>query len=124
MSCAWWTAKRNGFCLLWKRWFAKWICRRAGFVWTGARIGNKGAVVIAFDCITLFPEVFDAVAAHGITRRAKEEGKWSLSLWNPRDFTEDNYRTVDDRPYGGGPGMVRMPEPIEKAIAAAKARDA
>src|SRR5262245_9751109 len=67
--------------------------------------------------------MFDAVAAHGITRRAKEEGKWSLSLWNPRDFTTDNYRTVDDRPYGGGPGMVMMPEPIEKAIAAAKARD-
>lgn len=80
--------------------------------------------MIAFDCITLFPEMFDAVAAHGITRRAKEEGKWSLSLWNPRDFASDNYRTVDDRPYGGGPGMVMLAEPIEKAIAAAKARDA
>ncbi|HKO88378.1 MAG TPA: tRNA (guanosine(37)-N1)-methyltransferase TrmD [Burkholderiales bacterium] len=65
--------------------------------------------------------MFDAVAEHGITRRAKEEGKWSLSLWNPRDFTTDNHRTVDDRPYGGGPGMVMLAEPIEKAIAAAQA---
>jgi tRNA (guanine37-N1)-methyltransferase len=79
--------------------------------------------VIAFDCITLFPQMFDAVAEHGITRRAREEGKWSLSLWNPRDFTADNHRTVDDRPYGGGPGMVMLAEPIEKAIAAAQARD-
>ena len=78
--------------------------------------------MIAFDCITLFPQMFDAVADYGITRRAKEEGKWSLSLWNPRDFTTDNYRTVDDRPYGGGPGMVMLAEPIEKAITAAKAR--
>jgi tRNA (guanine37-N1)-methyltransferase len=79
--------------------------------------------MIAFDCITLFPEMFDAVAEHGITRRAKEEGKWSLALWNPRDFTTDNHRTVDDRPYGGGPGMVMLAEPIEKAIVAAQARD-
>ena len=79
--------------------------------------------MIAFDCITLFPQMFDAVAAYGITRRAKEEGKWSLSLWNPRDFASDNYKTVDDRPYGGGPGMVMLVEPIEQAIAAAKARD-
>ena len=80
--------------------------------------------MIAFDCITLFPQMFDAVAESGITRRAKEEGKWSLSLWNPRDFTTDNYRTVDDRPYGGGPGMVMLAEPIEKAIAAAQAAQA
>ena len=79
--------------------------------------------MIAFDCITLFPQMFDAVAEYGITRRAKEEGHWSLSLWNPRDFSTDNHRTVDDRPYGGGPGMVMLAEPIEKAIAAAQARD-
>jgi len=78
--------------------------------------------MLQFDCITLFPQMFDAVSEYGITRRAREEGKWSLTLWNPRDFTTDNYRTVDDRPYGGGPGMVMLAEPLEKAIRAAKAR--
>jgi tRNA (guanine37-N1)-methyltransferase len=78
-------------------------------------------LVIRFDCVTLFPEAFAAVADFGITRRAREEGLWSLALWNPRDFTSDNYRTVDDRPYGGGPGMVMLAEPLAKAIAAAKA---
>jgi tRNA (guanine37-N1)-methyltransferase len=76
--------------------------------------------VIRFDCVTLFPDAFAAVSEFGVTRRAREEGLWSLSLWNPRDFTTDNYRTVDDRPYGGGPGMVMLAEPLAKAIAAAK----
>lgn len=75
-----------------------------------------------FDVITLFPPMFDALAKYGITRRALEMGRFQLQLWNPRDFTEDNYRTVDDRPYGGGPGMVMLAEPLEKAILAAKAR--
>jgi len=74
-----------------------------------------------FDCITLFPQMFAAVTESGITRRALEDGRWSLTTWNPRDFTTDNHRTVDDRPYGGGPGMVMMAEPLEKAIRAAKA---
>jgi len=77
--------------------------------------------VIRFDCVTLFPEAFAAVADYGITRRAREDGLWSLTLWNPRDFTTDNYRTVDDRPYGGGPGMVMLADPLAKAVAAAKA---
>ena len=77
--------------------------------------------MIRFDCVTLFPEAFAALTDWGVTRRALEQGLWSLALWNPRDFTTDNYRTVDDRPYGGGPGMVMLPEPLEKAIAAAKA---
>ena len=77
--------------------------------------------MIRFDCVTLFPEPFAAVGDYGITRRAKEDGLWSLALWNPRDFTTDNYRTVDDRPYGGGPGMVMLAGPLAKAIAAAKA---
>jgi len=76
--------------------------------------------VIRFDAITLFPEMFAAVSASGITRRALENGLWQLQTWNPRDFTTDNYRTIDDRPYGGGPGMVMLAEPLEKAIAAAK----
>lgn len=77
--------------------------------------------MIRFDCVTLFPEMFAAVTDWGITRRALELGAWSIALWNPRDFTTDNYRTVDDRPYGGGPGMVMLAEPLEKAIAAARA---
>jgi tRNA (guanine37-N1)-methyltransferase len=76
--------------------------------------------VIRFDCVTLFPDAFAAVSEFGVTRRAREEGLWSLALWNPRDFTTDNYRTVDDRPYGGGPGMVMLAGPLAKAIAAAK----
>ena len=74
-----------------------------------------------FDVITLFPEMFDAVTQYGVTRRAAEQGRFELQTWNPRDFTSDNYRTVDDRPYGGGPGMVMLAEPLEKTIAAAKA---
>jgi tRNA (guanine37-N1)-methyltransferase len=77
--------------------------------------------VIRFDCVTLFPEMFAAVTDWGVTRKALEQGLWSLALWNPRDFTDDAYRTVDDRPYGGGPGMVMLAEPLERAIAAAKA---
>lgn len=76
--------------------------------------------MIRFDCITLFPEMFAAVAEHGVTRRALEQGIWELGLWNPRQFTTDNYRTIDDRPFGGGPGMVMMAEPLEQAIVAAK----
>ncbi len=72
--------------------------------------------------VTIFPEMFDAVARHGITRRALEEGIFELKTWDPRDFTTDNYRRVDDRPYGGGPGMVMMPEPLEAAIGAARQR--
>lgn len=75
---------------------------------------------VAFDVITLFPEMFAAVTDFGIARRARENGLWRLTLWNPRDFAADNYRTVDDRPYGGGPGMVMLAEPLEKAINAAK----
>ncbi len=80
--------------------------------------------MIRFECVTLFPEMFAAVTQWGITRRAYETGLWSLGLWNPRDFTDDNYRTVDDRPYGGGPGMVMLAEPLERAIEAAKADSA
>ena len=76
--------------------------------------------MIRFDCVTLFPEMFEAITGSGITQRALDRGLWSLGLWNPRDFTMDNYRRVDDRPYGGGPGMVMLAEPLEKAIAAAR----
>jgi len=75
-----------------------------------------------FDVVTLFPDMFAAITQSGITRRAFEQKRCGLSLWNPRDFTTDNYRTIDDRPYGGGPGMVMMAKPLEAAIGAAKAR--
>ena len=75
-----------------------------------------------FDIVTLFPEMFAAISEWGITRRALEQERYHLQLWNPRDFTSDNYRTVDDRPYGGGPGMVMLAEPLEKAITAARER--
>jgi len=73
-----------------------------------------------FDVVTLFPEMFDAVTKHGITSRALQQRIYDLQLWNPRDFTSDNHKTVDDRPYGGGPGMVMLAEPLEQAIQAAK----
>ncbi|HJV81971.1 tRNA (guanosine(37)-N1)-methyltransferase TrmD [Noviherbaspirillum sp.] len=75
-----------------------------------------------FDVVTLFPEMFSAITQSGITRRAFEQKKCVLSLWNPRDFTTDNYRTIDDRPYGGGPGMVMLAKPLEAAITSAKDR--
>ena len=75
-----------------------------------------------FDVVTLFPEMFAALTQSGVTRRGVEQGRWGLSLWNPRDFTSDRHRTVDDRPYGGGPGMVMLAKPLEAAIGAAKQR--
>jgi tRNA (guanine37-N1)-methyltransferase len=75
-----------------------------------------------FDVVTLFPEMFAAITQSGITRRAFEQGRCGIALWNPRDFTSDNHRTVDDRPYGGGPGMVMLAKPLESAISAAKER--
>ena len=68
-----------------------------------------------FDVVTLFPEMFQA-ARLGVTGRAIERGQAELSLWNPRDYTHDVHRTVDDRPYGGGPGMVMKVEPLRAAI--------
>jgi tRNA (guanine37-N1)-methyltransferase len=75
---------------------------------------------VRFDVITLFPEMLAAVTAFGVTRRAFEEGRWRLQTWNPRDFTTDNHRTVDDRPFGGGPGMVMLAEPLAQAVQAAR----
>jgi tRNA (guanine37-N1)-methyltransferase len=77
-------------------------------------------VTLRFDVVTLFPEMFAAVTESGITRRALERGLWQLASWNPRDWAANAYRRVDDRPFGGGPGMVMMAEPLEKAIGAAK----
>ncbi|MCD6043683.1 MAG: tRNA (guanine-N1)-methyltransferase [Burkholderiales bacterium] len=79
-----------------------------------------GGLVIRFDVVTLFPEMFAAITGSGITSRALDAGLYSLTTWNPRDFTTDNYRTVDDRPYGGGPGMVMLAEPLERTLDAVK----
>jgi len=74
-----------------------------------------------FDVVTLFPEMFQALTDHGVTGRAVKQDKVSIQCWNPRDFTHDNYQTVDDRPYGGGPGMLMKIQPLKDAIHAAKA---
>jgi len=73
-----------------------------------------------FDVVTLFPDMFQAITDHGVTGRAVKQEKVSIQCWNPRDFTHDNYQTVDDRPYGGGPGMLMKIQPLKDAIQAAK----
>ncbi|MDO2948581.1 tRNA (guanosine(37)-N1)-methyltransferase TrmD [Aeromonas simiae] len=70
--------------------------------------------------ISLFPEMFRAITEHGVTGRAVKNGLLQIECWNPRDFTHDKHRTVDDRPYGGGPGMLMMVQPLRDAIHAAK----
>jgi tRNA (guanine37-N1)-methyltransferase len=75
-----------------------------------------------FDVITIFPELFGPHLAHGITRRAFESGRVEVRLWPLRDFADDAYRRVDDRPYGGGPGMVMLAEPLLRALAAVSAQ--
>ena len=78
------------------------------------------SVMMRFDVITLFPEMFCAIIEHGITHRAHAERLWSLRTWNPRDFVSDAHRTIDDRPFGGGPGMVMMAQPLADAVFAIK----
>lgn len=75
-----------------------------------------------FDVITLFPELFAPFLTSGVTRRAYESGQVDVHLWNPRDFAEGNYKRVDDRPFGGGPGMVMMAVPLAQCLAAIKAQ--
>ena len=70
--------------------------------------------------VTLFPEMFATVSEYGVTGRAVREGLVTLEFWNPRDYTGDKHRTVDDRPYGGGPGMLMKTEPLELAVGAAR----
>ena len=72
--------------------------------------------------VSLFPEMFAAVAAHGVTGRAVQRGQVVLHHCNPRDYTQDRHRTVDDRPYGGGPGMLMKVDPLQQAIAEARSR--
>ena len=74
-----------------------------------------------FDVITLFPDMVLSAAGYGVTGRAQERGIVELSVWNPRDYTHDKHRTVDDRPYGGGPGMVMKYQPLHDSLTVAKA---
>jgi tRNA (guanine37-N1)-methyltransferase len=80
------------------------------------------AAAMKIGVITLFPEMFDAVTDYGITSRAFDQKLIDVQCWNPRDFTHDRHQTVDDRPYGGGPGMVMKIEPLRDAIHAAKVK--
>jgi tRNA (guanine37-N1)-methyltransferase len=74
-----------------------------------------------FDVITLFPELFEPFLKAGVTRRAFESKQVDVRLWNPRDFADGNYRRVDDRPFGGGPGMVMLAEPLDQCLQAIRA---
>jgi tRNA (guanine37-N1)-methyltransferase len=74
-----------------------------------------------FDIITLFPELFGPFLTCGVTRRAYESGRVDVRLWNLRDYAQGNYRRVDDRPFGGGPGMVMMAEPLQRCLEAIRA---
>lgn len=77
-------------------------------------------IAMRFDVVTLFPELFGPHLSQGVTRRAFESGQVDVRLWQLRDFADDNYRRVDDRPYGGGPGMVMLAEPLERALKAVR----
>ena len=72
------------------------------------------------DVVTLFPELVEQVTGYGVVGRAAEQGLLELHCWNPRDYTRDKHRTVDDRPYGGGPGMLMKVQPLQDAIAAVR----
>ncbi len=77
-------------------------------------------MAMRIEVVTLFPEMVHAAAQYGVTGRALERGLWALACRNPREFASDAYRSVDDRPYGGGPGMVMLAEPLTRAIGAAR----
>ena len=74
-----------------------------------------------FDVITLFPEIFAPHLTYGITRRAFESGQVEVKLWPLREYADNDYRRVDDRPYGGGPGMVMLAAPLQRALQAIRA---
>ena len=85
---------------------------------------GRGLLSVAnlrIEVISLFPEMFSAISEYGITSRAVKQGLLQLTCWNPRDYTTDRHHTVDDRPFGGGPGMVMKIKPLEDALVQAKA---
>lgn len=91
-----------------------WIWLRVEFWWTGNPTTERR--IMQFDVVTLFPDLFAPFLTTGITRRAFESGQIKVNLTNPRDYAEGNYRRVDDRPFGGGPGMVMMAEPLSQCV--------
>lgn len=101
---------------------SEWIFVKGCLKSTGIR--NFEWVIMRFDIITLFPTMVRETLSHGVTGRAIEKDLVQMEVWDPRDFTHDRYRTVDDRPYGGGPGMVMKFEPLRDAIRAARSRQA
>jgi tRNA (guanine37-N1)-methyltransferase len=86
-----------------------------------SEVGNDSQPALQFGLVTLFPEMFEAFSEYGVSGRAVKNGLISIECWNPRDFTHDKHRTVDDRPFGGGPGMLMKVQPLRDAIHAAKA---
>ncbi len=86
------------------------------------RCGDGNAKAMHIEIVTLFPDLVEAAASYGVTGRARERAMWTLATTNPRDFATDRHKSVDDRPYGGGPGMVMLAEPLEQAIGAARER--
>ncbi len=92
-----------------------WTYGQGAFARTGKLITER-RVSMRFDVVTLFPELFTPFLTVGITRRAFDSGQLDVKLSNPRDFAIGNYRRVDDRPFGGGPGMVMMADPLERAL--------
>ncbi len=89
----------------------------------GAGLLTEGKILsFEIDVITLFPEMLDAITKYGITSRASKNEIFRLHTWNPRNFAKDNYRTVDDSPYGGGPGMIMLAQPLDEAITQARTR--
>ncbi len=99
--------------------WTRWIRRVAAFWSTGSRTieaRDLPAVTMRFDVITLFPEMFAPLLTSGVTRRAFESGLVDVQFSNPRDFAEGRYRRIDDRPFGGGPGMVMMAEPLFRCL--------
>lgn len=85
------------------------------------KVPAGAAVYMRFDVVTLFPDLCEAISGYGVSGRAIREGRIRLCTWNPRDYAHDRHRTVDARPYGGGPGMLMKIEPLRDAIQAARA---
>lgn len=83
---------------------------------------GRGEQDLWIGIVSLFPEMFEAITRHGVTGRAVETGRIALEFWNPRDYAADRHRSVDDRPYGGGPGMLMKVDTLRSAIHAARER--
>src|SRR5690606_24981289 len=123
-----WTTRAGlskSWCLSCRPSCVRWICRAVSCTAIGRRKIGAGRALfpfffkprpMRFDALTLFPDMFNLVSESGVTGRAHKQGIWQMRTWNPRDYTADVHRTVDDRPYGGGPGMVMLADPLNDAL--------